>query len=204
MKKPEADSFNGNILIVDDDVDVLLSAELILKKRQYSVQCLSNPAELEAVLKAKLIQVVILDMNFTRGYTAGAEGIYWLGKVKSLSPDTRVIMATAFSEIELAIEAIKQGASEFLVKPWDNDRLVQMVEACIGKSNLPSTLLANKSTPAEDTSILGSNLNLEQIEKIAIEKAINQYEGNMTQIAKALGLGRTTLYRKMSKYGLSS
>lgn len=202
MSESEANSRSGHILVVDDDRDVLLSAELILKNRHGLVHCLANPSELEALLAKQCFHVVLLDMNFTRGYTAGAEGLYWLNKVKTLAPRTQVIMATAFSEIDLAVAAIKQGATDFLVKPWDNSKLISMVDSCLTKTTLSlDGMLTNYQL---QDSVISENVNLEVLEKQAIEKAIEQYAGNMTQVAKALGLGRTTLYRKMSKYGISS
>lgn len=192
----------GNVLIVDDDRDVLLSAELVLKGYHQSVICLTNPGELEDLLAKRSFHVVLLDMNFTRGYTAGAEGLYWLSKILTLAPGTQVIMATAFSEIDLAVEAIKKGASEFLVKPWTNDKLTTMVSTCLANSTLPLDDTQGITTGKD--SVLGDNLNLESLEKLAIEKAMEHYAGNITRIAKALGLGRTTLYRKMNKYGISS
>lgn len=192
----------GNVLIVDDDPDVLLSAELVLKGNHQSVICLTNPSELEDLLAKRSFHVVLLDMNFTRGYTTGAEGMYWLSKILTLAPRTQVIMATAFSEIDLAVDAIKKGASEFLVKPWTNDKLTSMVRTCLANSTLP--LDDTQGGTMGKDSVLGDNLNLESLEKLAIEKAMEHYAGNMTRIAKALGLGRTTLYRKMNKYGISS
>ena len=117
----------SNILVVDDDKDVLLTAELVLKDRNKNIQCLLNPSDLPELLEKNQVHVVLLDMNFTRGLTTGEEGFYWLKKIKELSEHTQIIMATAYGEIDLAVEAIKQGAADFLVKPWDNEKLVSTV-----------------------------------------------------------------------------
>lgn len=121
----------SHILVVDDDKDVLLTAELLLKGRQRNVQCLLNPSDMVEQLKNRFFDVVLLDMNFTQGLTSGEEGFYWLKMIKELSPHTQIIMATAYGEIDLAVEAIKQGASDFLVKPWDNEKLVTTVNTCL-------------------------------------------------------------------------
>ena len=121
----------SNILVVDDDRDVLLTAELVLKNRHHQVTCLFNPSDIADLFEQQTFDVVLLDMNFTRGHTSGEEGFYWLQKIKELSPHTQVIMATAYGEIELAVEAIKQGAADFLVKPWDNEKLVSTVNTCL-------------------------------------------------------------------------
>lgn len=203
---------SDNILVVDDDRDVLLSAELVLKAEGNRVQCLTNPADMSARLRAEQFQVVLLDMNFTRGYTSGHEGFYWLQQIRDTSPTTRTIMATAYSDIELAVKAIKQGAVDFLVKPWDNKKLISMVSKAAELSHLavlssgdPLHGGARLSTNTESESDIetGNVFKLSRLEKQTIEQALRQYGGNLTQVAKALGLGRTTLYRKMEKYGLS-
>ncbi len=122
---------DGTILVVDDDRDVLLTAELVLKDGKKVIHTLSNPSDMPALLEEHDVRVVLLDMNFTRGFTAGDEGFYWLNKIKELSPHTQIIMATAYGEIDLAVEAIKQGAADFLVKPWDNEKLISTVNACL-------------------------------------------------------------------------
>ncbi|MEX2489825.1 MAG: response regulator, partial [Pseudomonadales bacterium] len=126
---------HSQILVVDDDKDVLLTAELLLKSKQRGVHCLLNPSDMIAQLKRQFYDVVLLDMNFTQGLTGGEEGFYWLKMIKELSPHTQIIMATAYGEIDLAVEAIKQGASDFLVKPWDNEKLVSTVNTCLALSH---------------------------------------------------------------------
>lgn len=121
----------SQLLIVDDDKDVLLTAELLLKNKSRTVVTLLNPSDITAQFEKQSFDVVLLDMNFTRGITSGEEGFYWLHKIKELSPHTQVIMATAYGEINLAVEAIKQGASDFLVKPWDNEKLISTVNTCL-------------------------------------------------------------------------
>ncbi len=121
----------SKILVVDDDRDVLLTAELVLKDGHKQIHTLANPSDLPKLLKQEQFDVALLDMNFTRGLTNGEEGFYWLRKIKELSEDTQVIMATAYGEIDLAVEAIKQGASDFLVKPWNNEKLVSTVNTCL-------------------------------------------------------------------------
>ena len=121
----------SQILIVDDDKDVLLTAELLLKNKERKVATLMNPSDIVERFDEQSFDVVLLDMNFTRGITSGEEGFFWLHKIKELSPHTQIIMATAYGEINLAVEAIKQGASDFLVKPWDNEKLISTVNTCL-------------------------------------------------------------------------
>ncbi len=121
----------GNILVVDDDKDVLLSAQMILKREFTSVRCLSNPSELTSELAASSPDLVLLDMNFTRGITSGDEGLYWLQKIKETDSAIQVVMSTAYGEIDLAVKAIKQGAADFVQKPWVNEKLIATLRTCL-------------------------------------------------------------------------
>jgi DNA-binding NtrC family response regulator len=121
----------GSILIVDDDADVLLTAELVLKKEFRRVATESDPRRLAAALRADRFDVVLLDMNFSPGMTSGQEGVECLRTVEKISPDTKVIFMTAYGGVETAVRAIKEGASDFVVKPWDNQKLVATVGATL-------------------------------------------------------------------------
>jgi len=118
------------ILVVDDDQDVLLSAQVILKAAFPAVRCLSNPGQLKDELPDFYPDVVLLDMNFTRGMVGGDEGLYWLDFIKQFDPRIQVVMCTAYGEVDLAVQAIKLGAADFVQKPWLNEKLVATVKAC--------------------------------------------------------------------------
>ncbi|TQV76043.1 sigma-54-dependent Fis family transcriptional regulator [Exilibacterium tricleocarpae] len=130
MQSQTAKPFDGAVLIVDDDKDVLFTAELVLSERFSRVTCLSDPMQIPAALGSDEFDIVVLDMNFSRGADTGAEGMYWLQQIRTLAPQTRVIMTTAFGEIDLAVEAIKNGAVDFLMKPWENEKLETTVSNC--------------------------------------------------------------------------
>ncbi len=114
----------GNILIVDDDEHVLLTTRMILKNYFEKIETLSSPKTLESVMKQQDFDVVLLDMNFKAGVTSGNEGIFWMNRIRQISPQTQVVMQTAYSDIELAVKSIKEGAVDFLAKPWDKEKLV--------------------------------------------------------------------------------
>jgi len=118
-----------NILVVDDDTDVLLAAEVVLKKHLRNVVTENDPSRLPELLRSTSFDVLLLDMNFSAGVTSGQEGIDWLNAVHRLSPDTKVVLMTAYGAVETAVKAMKEGASDFVVKPWDNDKLVATVAA---------------------------------------------------------------------------
>jgi two-component system response regulator HydG len=118
----------GSILLVDDDEFVTLSIRLLLEPHFTSVKTLSNPERIPTLFDQEHFDVVVLDMNFRQGDTSGNQGRFWLKKILSLSPDTQIILITAFADIQVAVESIKEGALDFLVKPWQNDKLLATVK----------------------------------------------------------------------------
>lgn len=116
---------NGNILIVDDNRGVLTALQLLLKPYFEQITTLSSPVTLPSILREEDWQVVLLDMNFTSGINTGNEGLYWLHEIKKLRPALPVVLFTAYADIDLAVRGIKEGATDFIVKPWDNQKLVE-------------------------------------------------------------------------------
>ena len=121
----------GRILIVDDNKTLLSALELALQPDFESVTCLSNPKQLPFILQTEKVDVILLDMNFVAGINSGNEGIFWLGEIKKSKPDIQVVMITAFGDVELAVKALKMGASDFVLKPWDNARLLETIKAAV-------------------------------------------------------------------------
>ncbi|MBN2213012.1 MAG: sigma-54-dependent Fis family transcriptional regulator [Bacteroidales bacterium] len=119
----------GNLLIVDDNQSVLNSLELFLKHHFSKVLSLRSPNQISFTLNKEDVDVVLLDMNFTAGINTGNEGIYWLRKILKLDPAMVVVMITAYGDIELAVKAIKEGATDFVMKPWDNEKLLATLRA---------------------------------------------------------------------------
>ena len=119
---------DGHILIIDDDPEVLLSLKLFLKRHFTLVQTANHPDKLPQLLKREDFDVILLDMNFSAGATDGAEGIHWLNKILELSPSAHVVMVTAYGHIEMAVKAIKEGATDFISKPWQNEKLLATVK----------------------------------------------------------------------------
>lgn len=115
----------GNILIVDDNKGVLEALQLLLKPYFEEIHTLTSPATLTSVLRQGTWQVVLLDMNFKAGINSGNEGLYWLQQIKRSHPALPVVLFTAYADIDLAVRGIKEGAADFIVKPWDNNRLVE-------------------------------------------------------------------------------
>ncbi|MFT5143484.1 MAG: two-component system response regulator HydG [Rhodothermales bacterium] len=114
----------GNILIVDDDADVLHALQLLLKKHAGQVHTEKNPERLPSLVRNGDYDIILLDMNFKEDVTSGREGFHWLGQILDYDPAAVVVLITAYGEVETAVRAIKEGASDFVVKPWQNERLL--------------------------------------------------------------------------------
>ncbi len=115
----------GTIIIVDDNKGVLTAVQLLLKNHFSKTITLSSPVSLSSVLREENPEVVLLDMNFTSGINNGNEGLFWLHEIKRQYPNLPVVLFTAYADIDLAVRGIKEGATDFIVKPWDNQKLVE-------------------------------------------------------------------------------
>jgi DNA-binding NtrC family response regulator len=171
MRKKDA-----TILIVDDDDDILFSARISLKKYFSEIITSNNPKKISNHLTEQTIDVVLLDMNYRIGYEDGKEGLYWLKHIKEISPETTVILMTAFGNVKLAVEAIKNGATDFILKPWNSQKLYGVVNAAV-------ELARSKR----------KNTQLETVQKLNDTHFHNQTEhiiGNSPAMQSAVGLAQ--------------
>ncbi len=121
----------GNILVIDDDEDVLLAARLLLKPHAALVHCEQNPESIPTLLKNENYDLILLDMNFTKDVSTGTEGFYWLNEILRLDPAAVVVLITAYGDISMAVRSIKEGATDFVVKPWHNEKLLATLAAAM-------------------------------------------------------------------------
>ncbi|MFZ5971927.1 MAG: sigma-54-dependent transcriptional regulator [Bacteroidota bacterium] len=117
--------------MVDDDEDVLLAAKMLLKKYNYHVIIEKNPNKIPFLLNNDTYDVILLDMNFSKDTTSGKEGFEWLAQIKERDPQAVVIMITAFGDVEMAVRALKEGATDFILKPWQNEKLIATISTAI-------------------------------------------------------------------------
>lgn len=115
------------ILIADDDENIQMTLRLLLKKEGYSVEVASTPGEIIAALNRRLYSLLLMDLNFQRDTTSGAEGLSLISQVRAIDPDVPIVVMTGWGSIELAVETIRKGASDFIEKPWKNARLASVV-----------------------------------------------------------------------------
>jgi DNA-binding NtrC family response regulator len=146
---------NASILVIDDDTDVLTAVKLLLKPEAAEVVTEKNPENIRSILSRKNYDCILLDMNFTASIHTGNEGMYWLRKIREMRPDASVIMITAYGDIDLAVRSLKEGASDFVVKPWHNEKLIASIKEILRKKETNG--IGHLSSDAKD-SVIGSEL----------------------------------------------
>ena len=156
----------GNILILDDNKSVLTALEMLLQTEFDQVFSLKNPNNLISTIQQKSIDVVLLDMNFKAGINSGNEGIYWLLQIQKYDSSISVIMITAYGDIELAVKAVKEGAFDFILKPWDNNKLITTLHAS----------MKLRKSKIKNASLLKTTHTLKQELKPTMQKLIGQSE----------------------------
>src|SRR5919112_1204780 len=144
---------NASVLLIDDDIDVLTAVRLLLKHEVKEIVTEKNPENIRSHLSKQSFDAILLDMNFTSSINTGNEGLYWLRKIKELKSDAAVIMITAYGAIDLAIRSLKEGAFDFVVKPWHNEKLLAILKEAVNRKDNGSKI----SLPTQQNSI-GSEL----------------------------------------------
>src|SRR5690606_16638125 len=165
MKKKQA-----NILLVDDQEEILFSLKVLLRKHYEGIFSANSPRKILEVLGKNDIDVVLLDMNYRIGFEDGREGIHWLKEISKFSPQTVVILMTAFGKVETAVEGLKNGAFDYILKPWDNEKLLALVY----NATLESRKRKKKklSEPKSETAFIGKSEAILQSYKLADKVAL--------------------------------
>lgn len=162
----------GTILIVDDNKGVLASLELLLETEFSEIKTAANPNQIISILNTSPIDVIILDMNFKAGINNGNEGLYWLKRIREVAPSLPVVMLTAYGDVELAVKALKNEATDFLLKPWDNQTLTRKIKEAFGSKK------KNKATalPSGNQSrmIVGNSPAMQQLMKMVVKVACTE------------------------------
>lgn len=127
---------DAKLLLVDDDPDVLLAARLLLKRHVGSVDIEKNPEKLPFLLNNNRYDAIVLDMNFQRDVSSGREGFAWLDRILDIDPKARVVLFTAYGDVEMAVRAIKAGAVDFVLKPWQNDKFLDTIRGAVRKGEV--------------------------------------------------------------------
>lgn len=190
----------GNILVIDDDTDILNTTEVILENEGYNCFTINHPELSEKIIKKYIINVILLDMNYIRGYTDGKEGIQWLHKFQQENNEISIIPITAYSDVELAVKAVKDGAFDFILKPWDNEKFLCTINSAlklnktkIEKKKLEELQQQLKSSLFNKTSeLIGDSEKIKTIKK-DIEK-VAKSEANVLILGES-GTGKEIIAR---------
>jgi DNA-binding NtrC family response regulator len=170
---------NARVLVVDDESDLLFAVKMLLKTEVKEVVTEKNPENLLSLLSKQSFDVVFLDMNFKSALNTGNEGFYWLNKIREKDQEVAVIMITAYGDVELAVRALKDGATDFILKPWRNEKLLEaLTNACVKKDQKAKGITATKAAnpgALNDMEMLGQSEAMQEvfykIEKIAPTEA---------------------------------
>lgn len=169
----------GKLLAVDDNPAILTALRLCLGGAFEGVVALSDPAKILSVMERENISVVLLDMNFTLGMNTGHDGLLWLRTIRKKFPHIPVVLLTAYGEIGLAVKGMKEGAADFVTKPWDNNKLLGILREAVERSR--------KVAP------------LDEVTMDYVHKVVERCDGNISEAAKLLGITRQTLYAKIKR-----
>lgn len=190
------------ILIIDDNQSVLRTLKLVLNGVFKTVVTVPDPQLIPALLQAGDVDVVLLDMNFDARKLDGEEGLFWLNRINEIPNAPAVVLITAFGDIDLAVRGVQQGAEDFITKPWDNQMLIQKLEAAITKhrAKQQTATLAAEAVSLHNQIEANQQLSLDELEKKHILEIVDQEHGNLVNAAERLGISRQTLYNKLKKY----
>src|SRR6266487_28288 len=165
---------NATILIIDDDPDVLTAVRLLLKTEVKDVLTEKNPENLRSLLSKHSFDLFLLDMNFNSSINTGNEGLFWLNKIREFKSNATVVMITAYGDIDLAVRSLKEGAADFVVKPWHNEKLIQTIKAALNIKDVSVSSSVVKS-PIIKKELIGESEVMQdiffKIEKIAPTEA---------------------------------
>lgn len=165
---------DANILIIDDNKSILSALEILLQFECKKVYTISNPNQISSYQNLKEIDIVLLDMNFSAGINSGNEGLFWLNEIKKKVPDLPVIMMTAYGSVDLAVQALKRGAVDFILKPWNNEKLLATIKSAylLRKSKAEINQLKQKESSLKQVinqkkhTIVGNSKALEDVLRI--------------------------------------
>ena len=169
----------GTLLVVDDNPSIFTTLEICLDGVFERILTLTTPEKILPTLEQEAVDVVLLDMNFSIGINNGQEGLIWLSAVHRKHPDIPVVLMTAYADVKLAVRGLKNGAADFVTKPWENHELIRVLKDAVDSSTEVVTL--------------------DKMEVEHVRKVVDKCHGNISKAAGLLGISRQRLYKKLGK-----
>lgn len=162
----------GTILVVDDNKSILAAVEMLLQPLFAKISTITNPNRIKQILSDEQIDIILLDMNFSTGINNGNEGLFWLAEIKKQNPSIPIVLFTAYADIELAVRGIKEGASDFVVKPWDNNKLAETLQMAYRSGKTKNKTGQSPQTPkqTDDSNIFWGKSEAMQKVRLLVEK----------------------------------
>lgn len=169
----------GTILVVDDNTSIFTTLEICLDGVFDRVLTLTKPENILTTLRQEAVDVILLDMNFSLGVNTGQEGLLWVQAIHRRHPNIPIVLMTAYADVRLAVKGLKNGAADFVTKPWDNHELIRTLKDAIDSN----------------TEVIP----LERMEEEHVRKVVDKCHGNISKAAELLEISRQRLYKKLKK-----
>lgn len=169
----------GTLLVVDDNPSIFTTLEICLDGVFERILTLTTPEKMLPTLEQEAVDVVLLDMNFSIGINNGQEGLWWVQVVRRRHPHIPIVLMTAYADVKLAVRGLKNGAADFVTKPWDNHELIRVLKDAVDSSTEVVTL--------------------DKMEVEHVRKVVDRCHGNISKAAGLLGISRQRLYKKLGK-----
>lgn len=186
---------------MDDNMGVRTSLKMVLSGIADEIVAVDDPRMLPTLLKGGDVDAVLLDMNFDSTHLDGKEGLMWLSKIKDSQSAPAVVMITAFGDVPLAVEAMKEGAEDFVTKPWDNQQLIEKLIKAIqsNRANRQKSQILSKASELAEKETHRKQLKLEELKAAHAREVLKDCGGNLSAAAKRLGINRQTLYNLLGR-----
>lgn len=190
---------NASLLVIDDDLDVLTAVRLLLKNEVKEVVTEKNPENIPSLLSSRQFDIILLDMNFKSSINTGNEGLFWLKKIKNSGNSAMVVMITAYGHIDLAVRSVKEGAADFIVKPWHNERLVNTLKDLLKEKGNERSKFRKQSDDLNNTELEGNSEIMNDV--LYKVKKIAPTDANILVLGEN-GTGKDIIAREIHRYSL--
>jgi len=195
------------VLVSDDERDVVEAVRLLLAAHDLAVAPASSPAEAIAAARVQPLDAALIDLNYEKGRTNGEQGLDLISALRRVAPTLPVVVMTAWSSIELALEAMRRGARDFIEKPWNDSRLVALMrsQAELGRAlrrvgELETEVRTLKGNGDGQPNGTFTSMRLLEVEGHLVRQAMERHQGNVSRAARTLGLSRSALYRRLERH----